>query len=74
MSYKLFQFPNDLLVQFVLNFGIFGQQVNSVSERGGRSVETSQQKHQRLSIKIIDVNNNNLNRKGNKLYPNIPER
>ena len=45
MSYKLFQFPNNLLVQFVLNFGIFGQQVNSVSERGSSSVETSQQKH-----------------------------
>ena len=47
-DYVLFEFAHDLVVEFLLDFRILGQEVGSVGEGGGGGVESSQQENNRL--------------------------
>ena len=42
-DYVLFEFAHDLVVEFLLDFRILGQEVGSVGEGGGGGVESGQQ-------------------------------
>ena len=47
-AYVLFEFAHDLVVEFLLNLGIFGQSVDGGRQRWGRRVESGQQEDHRL--------------------------